>query len=113
MAYLVTGCPGAPKTDRIFLTRRTAMNYDSYLTSDAWYRLVAEVLRLPQYECYICLRTRPLRAHHKTYARLGRERLSDLVVLCDTCHRKFHESLPQLTREQRALPLLSDLTKAA
>jgi hypothetical protein len=28
--------------------------------------------------------------HHKTYARIGRERLSDVVCLCWKCHRKVH-----------------------
>lgn len=30
--------------------------------------------------------------HHKTYERLGSERDSDLVTLCDKCHRSVHEA---------------------
>lgn len=33
-------------------------------------------------------RRRPLHLHHKTYERLGRERDSDLEVVCVSCHRK-------------------------
>jgi HNH endonuclease len=28
--------------------------------------------------------------HHTTYVRLGRESLTDLVLLCENCHRRRH-----------------------
>ena len=29
--------------------------------------------------------------HHITYERLGKERLSDLVPVCESCHRFIHD----------------------
>lgn len=28
--------------------------------------------------------------HHKTYKRLGKERLTDLILLCEDCHLELH-----------------------
>lgn len=33
----------------------------------------------------------PLQVHHLTYARLGKEKLSDLRVTCESCHKKADE----------------------
>ena len=33
---------------------------------------------------------REQRANHRTYERKGRERLSDLILLCRKCHGRFH-----------------------
>jgi 5-methylcytosine-specific restriction endonuclease McrA len=33
--------------------------------------------------------------HHVTYARLGREELSDVRVLCSTCHAVEHNLVPR------------------
>ena len=30
----------------------------------------------------------PLELHHKTYERLGRERIDDLELLCSSCHKE-------------------------
>lgn len=40
--------------------------------------------------CAAC-RDRGSHLHHKTYERLGNERDSDLVVLCEWCHNKLHK----------------------
>jgi 5-methylcytosine-specific restriction endonuclease McrA len=42
-------------------------------------------------QCQACgNRKPPLHVHHKTYERFGKELLTDLVGLCDTCHKKVH-----------------------
>jgi len=33
-----------------------------------------------------------LHVHHVTYVRFGKEALTDLRGLCDTCHKKVHET---------------------
>lgn len=43
--------------------------------------------------CQFCLcGDRQLELHHRTYARMGAERLSDLVLLCGDCHEKCHQT---------------------
>gem|GEM_PF-4331542 len=32
-----------------------------------------------------------LNLHHKTYERIGNEKIRDLVCLCQQCHHKLHE----------------------
>jgi 5-methylcytosine-specific restriction endonuclease McrA len=51
------------------------------------------------YACELCGATRvPLQVHHKTYEHHGMEHIErilrkDTVVLCETCHAKFHNKL--------------------
>jgi len=35
-----------------------------------------------------------LECHHKTYVRLGREKLRDLQILCTVCHMEDHDQRP-------------------
>lgn len=47
-------------------------------------------------KCYICGKTNvSLELHHKTYERIGKERLTDLVQLCHLCHEQIHIVLKQ------------------
>lgn len=77
------------------LARQHGYNdYDDYLRSPAW----AHTRRRYRDNCpWVCLcgSDKRLQLHHKTYKRLGAERLSDLQVLCDRCHSLVH----QLQRE--------------
>lgn len=41
-------------------------------------------------ECCKCKKKKNLHVHHKTYERLGKEHLNDLMVLCKDCHSKEH-----------------------
>lgn len=69
-------------------------DYYAYIRSEAWqekrrlfYRKSKRVGR-----CAACLATdKPLDLHHKTYKRLGIERLGDLELLCRDCHKLVHE----------------------
>lgn len=70
--------------------RSTAM-YHSYLTSLAWVGLRRIVLQEARGRCSACRRKRRrLDVHHKTYERIGNERVEDLVALCRPCHEKAH-----------------------
>lgn len=68
--------------------------YDAYLRSARWRDFRKLVLELANYTCERCgsseytNRLLVLDVHHKTYVRLGRERTSDVAVLCRPCHRK-------------------------
>lgn len=65
-------------------------DYSKYLQTPHWQRLRERLKRSSRWECYSCGSTERLQVHHKTYDRLGHERLSDLVVLCEICHSKIH-----------------------
>jgi hypothetical protein len=69
------------------------VNYRAYIQSNAWRDVKRRyrASKLPQ-GCYIC-GSRPVDLHHKTYKRLGREHLTDLLPLCRTHHDATHTLL--------------------
>lgn len=65
--------------------------YDRYLQSKAW-KLKRSIVRWwASSRCMVCYtNTSILDTHHRTYIRLGRERLTDLICLCRKHHSMFH-----------------------
>lgn len=63
--------------------------YKAYLKSDKWEALRNEVLERDDYTCQEC-GERAWQVHHKTYANIFNEPLSDLLAVCALCHRKIH-----------------------
>jgi 5-methylcytosine-specific restriction endonuclease McrA len=70
------------------------MNYSNYLRSDHWRGLRDAKLLDANDRCERCKRKSNLQVHHKTYERFGCEKLSDLLVLCESCHEKEHNLFP-------------------
>jgi hypothetical protein len=68
-----------------------AINYRQYIHSAGWRALCNAKLFEANYKCEKCGRDDgKLDVHHKTYERLGDERMSDLIVLCRYCHKVSH-----------------------
>lgn len=69
------------------MTRR----YSRYIKSKAWRskRAKYKKSKLPK-ACVVC-GEKKVDLHHKTYARLGYERLTDLVPMCRVCHKLAHK----------------------
>jgi 5-methylcytosine-specific restriction endonuclease McrA len=69
----------------------SAMEYADYLRTRHWQALRARYRAsgLP-WRCARCGWTGKLDLHHRTYERLGRERLTDLEPLCRHCHDREH-----------------------
>lgn len=72
------------------LKQLTEMPYEQYLASPEWQRLRLHMLAAANNRCQLCNATQHLRLHHRTYDRRGRETTADVIVLCETCHSKFH-----------------------
>lgn len=68
----------------------TTRAYDAYIKSPLWRARSARWKAMAGGRCRRCGRTRHLHSHHLTYARLGQERDSDILVLCARCHRRAH-----------------------
>jgi 5-methylcytosine-specific restriction endonuclease McrA len=66
------------------------MDYQEYLFSDEWRSKALEAKRKARFECALCASVGPLEVHHRTYARIGHEAPTDLIVLCEKCHRRHH-----------------------
>ena len=81
-------------------------SYFEYLCSDQWH-LTRERFRASglHQTCLVCFDPN-VDLHHRTYSRLGKERLDDLVALCRRHHEQIHvEGLdlwkgPSILREQ-------------
>lgn len=70
------------------------VDYNTYIKSDAWRAVKARywASKLPKV-CYVCGTKKRLDLHHRTYTRLGHERLDDLIPLCRTHHQSVHDLL--------------------
>lgn len=69
--------------------------YRNYLTTDGWRARRIVALEFAHYRCQLCNSDKNLEVHHRCYDKLGREPLSDLVVLCAQCHRRHHRALEE------------------
>lgn len=82
--------------------RLAALGYDTYLAylrSERWAETRARYRRsrMPQ-TCRIC-GAATVDLHHRSYRRVGRERLQDLVPLCRDHHSALHELLRRVDRQ--------------
>lgn len=84
--------PDKPEIKEIPLNQ---LPYSEYLQTEHWKKLRLEPLRRSGFRCSLCYTNAKLHVHHRTYERLGREYLSDLIALCEDCHSKFHDKLPK------------------
>jgi 5-methylcytosine-specific restriction endonuclease McrA len=63
--------------------------YNRYLESNQWKEKAKKVRRRDKYKCRVCGKPGWV-VHHLTYKRVGKERLSDLITLCEHCHKDIH-----------------------
>lgn len=70
------------------------MDYVDYLKTEHWIHFKNEALKWAGLQCQLCGNDDALlHVHHKKYNNRGRETFSDVIVLCDKCHEKFHDKL--------------------
>ena len=75
------------------LRQLQTMRYSDYLKTPEWQARREEHLQSVGYRCQVCnTRNTTLNVHHRTYERRGQEHYTDLIVLCRTCHKTFHEN---------------------
>lgn len=77
------------------------LDYAAYLRSAHWRAKRNEALEYHGAACDQCGTEDDLQVHHKTYARLGREKMKDLQILCADCHTKLHEADPKWVARQQ------------
>ena len=66
------------------------VTYAEYLTTTGWTYRAWQAKDRAGWVCEVCGSDGPLQVHHLTYARVGKERDDDLLVLCDECHARQH-----------------------
>jgi len=80
----------------------TSMPYKNFLKTLYW-RVVSRYVKWKNPTCSLCGSDQNLNVHHKTYENRGREYLTwkkDLIVLCDNCHKKFHDIFQEELNEK-------------
>jgi 5-methylcytosine-specific restriction endonuclease McrA len=67
------------------------MPFAEYRTQPEWQVRRGQALTRARYRCQMCSsHDATLDVHHNCYHNYGDERPEDLVVLCRSCHQKFH-----------------------
>jgi hypothetical protein len=66
------------------------LSYQDYLKSDHWQHMREIAREHYGNTCCLCGTEDQLDVHHRTYERRGRERLSDVILLCRDCHSRYH-----------------------
>lgn len=66
-------------------------DYNNYLKTKYWKQKRQKVLKAAKYKCQLCSNKEKLHVHHNTYENIGSEKKEDLIVLCEKCHKKFHD----------------------
>ena len=79
-----------------YLPDGTMVKYDEYIKSHPrWQKVRKARFDFDDKRCVVCHRDltgEPYQTHHLSYLRLGRERLRDVVTMCDSCHHTFHRN---------------------
>ncbi len=65
-------------------------DYQKYLQSTHWRKVKRDYAKQFKRVCYLCASEDNLELHHVTYERIGNERLTDVVYLCEICHGFIH-----------------------
>lgn len=78
---------------------RRVWYHQIYLQSEHWRKTRAEAIVRAGGACEICGCRGRLEVHHESYKRLWKEIPDDLFVLCDVCHRMYHDTVSD--RERR------------
>ena len=66
--------------------------YQAYLESSAWQDVRRLVIDRFGGRCATCNASDGLEVHHRTYERVGDERMDDLTLLCSQCHELLHST---------------------
>jgi hypothetical protein len=111
-ALTATAKPVAEAVGAERLAELRAMPYRQYLRTPEWRRTKAEALLRAGNACSLNVtHTEGLEVHHRTYERRGAELMTDLAVLCHSCHQLYHRENGRPRREQSAKPTKPSLLR--
>lgn len=65
--------------------------YSDYINSKHWKEYKNNVYKNKKNCCEICGSEKRLIVHHKTYERLGEEKILDTMIVCAKCHDAIHK----------------------
>jgi hypothetical protein len=88
----LAGCEEFPLVTAERGCELAAMPYPEYLQTPEWRERGRIKREQAAHRCQVCNSTDKLHVHHRTYGRRGVEHPADLIVLCDGCHKLFHDN---------------------
>jgi hypothetical protein len=81
----------------VVLEKDKSPQYSEYLKSDEWKQITKAKREEAGNKCQLCNNGNfTLHVHHRTYDNIFHESLSDLIVLCENCHAKFHDMAKEI-----------------
>ena len=90
---------GAKQVDQMYLEymrELKSLPYKEYLQTQYWVEFRTNALKYYGKRCMACGSSDSrLNVHHTTYKNKGQETLSDVIVLCEHCHKSIHDSINQ------------------
>jgi predicted HNH restriction endonuclease len=93
------------KKKKRVLTERE-LEYQKYLRSKKWRDFREKLIKKRGRNCAACgIYKKRIEAHHITYERFTRERESDIVLLCHSCHKLVTRMY--LRNKRQDLPLVT------
>jgi len=64
--------------------------YKDYLLSNEWIAIKIDIYQKRGRQCEQCGNKTKLQIHHLTYDNIFNEEPSDLLILCESCHKEKH-----------------------
>ena len=64
--------------------------YENYIKSKAWFSFRRDYILKYGRNCQLCEIKTGKHLHHMTYKRLGKEKETDVLFLCEDCHFRIH-----------------------
>lgn len=72
-------------------TGEVIYSYQHYLQSNHWRRMRRHYYKEHEKKCELCKAKKNIHLHHRTYKRIGNEKMSDFHALCSECHSMVHK----------------------
>ena len=92
-------------------TGETSRSYSAYLQTKHWKAMKEKVYEEYGGICGVCGELVPKEfsnVHHRTYKRIGNEKMSDLILLCKSCHGKLHKRKNKWKYERQQFGIVID-----
>lgn len=78
------------------IAAKKKVDYQEYLLSDHWEKMRRRALYHDGYKCADCMTAETLQIHHLSYLRIGHERMTDLITVCESCHLARHPEVREI-----------------
>lgn len=85
--------------------------YEEYIHSEEWQLIRIKAFEKYGRKCCHCGSEEKLHVHHNTYVHFKNENLSELRILCETCHMALHERINNISAKRKVKKTLAKINK--